>query len=631
YTCHIEQRALTRQGWRWLAWADKAILDDAGNVIAIVGVGRDTTERVDAENRLKRSELELRIRNRIVNVFLTVPDEDMYGEVLAIVLEAADSMLGLFGYINEDGDLVCPSMTREIWDQCQVPDKSVVLRKESWAGIWGRALQEKKILHSNSPFETPEGHIHIERAVAIPMLHHGSVIGLIMIGNKPTDYEDEDLRLLEAIGDKISPILHARLQRDLEQVRGVEIQDEKDSLQSQLLQSQKLDAIGVLAGGIAHDFNNILSSVQGYCDLALLRADPDTQIHKDLQQIEAAARRAAGLTRQLLLFSRKHPLELNLIDINSVVSAMLDMLQRLIGEGYTIHSNLSPDLWMLRGDRTGIEQAVMNMVVNARDAMPGGGDITIHAENVHLRAESQPPDLKERAGKYVRLSVSDEGTGMDEAVVVRMFEPFFTTKERGSGTGLGLSVVHGIVRQHGGWIDVASKQGKGTTFTIHLPALGAAQACDDGQEPASELHRGCGERILVVEDEAPLRELVVRVLMENGYVPSGVGSVSEALELFESENQAFDMVVSDVVLPDGNGLDMANALLERKPGLHLLLNSGYTDERSLRPKIRERGFRFLQKPFTVIDLLRAVKTALSEAQHEYETREGLASEGVEIR
>jgi len=248
-----------------------------------------------------------------------------------------------------------------------------------------------------------------------------------------------------------------------------------------------------------------------------------------------------------------------------------------------------------------------------------------------LRAESQPPERKDRAGKYVSLSVTDEGTGMDEAVKARIFEPFFTTKEMGSGTGLGLSVVHGIVQQHGGWIDVASKQGEGTTFTLYLRALGAKEAADDDRESPSELPRGRGERVLVVEDEAPLRELVVRVLKENGYMPSGAGSVSEALELFESEDQAFDMVVSDVALPDGNGLELAETLLQRTPDLHILLNSGYTDEKSLWPTIRERGFRFLPKPFAVIDLLRAVKTALSEARHEYETREGLTPEGVAIR
>jgi len=288
------------------------------------------------------------------------------------------------------------------------------------------------------------------------------------------------------------------------------------------------------------------------------------------------------------------------------------MLRRLIGEDVAIRSELALDLWTLRADPTNIEQVIVNLAVNARDAMPQGGRLTIRTENIILDPLQSQGIPEARPGRFVRLSIEDTGVGMSAEVVQHLFEPFFTTKGVGKGIGLGLAAVYGIVQQHGGWINVYSAPGQGAIFRIYLPALpGAVERRTAEAIPLAKL-RGNGERILLVEDERDVRAFASRALSRSNYVVLEAGRMAEALAIFAREKGEFDLVFSDVVLPDGSGLHLVDELLSRKPTLKVLLSSGYTDDKSRWAIIREKGFPFLQKPYSLIDLLRVVQAVIQQ-------------------
>jgi two-component system cell cycle sensor histidine kinase/response regulator CckA len=392
--------------------------------------------------------------------------------------------------------------------------------------------------------------------------------------------------------------------------RRKDAEDEREAMREQLFQSQKMEAIGALAGGVAHDFNNLMTAIQVSADVAMMKIDKGADVFKDFTEIRHAALRAAGLIRQLLLFSRKHPMEFVLIDVNVVIENLIKMLRRLIGEDISIETDLQEDLWTVRADIGNIEQVIMNLTLNARDAMPDGGRLMIQSKNIHVDAELCKTMAESREGKFLCLSIGDTGIGMSEELFQRIFEPFFTTKEAGKGTGLGLAVVYGIVSQHNGWIHVNSTPNKGSTFQIFLP--GIEDKPDEWVEPKDQIEtlRGAGEKILLVEDEEKVREFTGRALQRCGYTVFSCNSAEEAFSTFQNEKQQIDLVFTDVVLRDKNGIDMIEEMLIRKPDLQVLLSSGYMDQKSQWPIIRERGFPFLQKPYALSDLLRATHDAI---------------------
>ena len=381
-------------------------------------------------------------------------------------------------------------------------------------------------------------------------------------------------------------------------------------LEEQLLQSQKMEAIGRLAGGIAHDFNNLLIPIEGYSELLWCRFDPNDPLRKHLEQIKRAAHRAASLTQQILAFSRKQLLQPEVLDLNAVLANIGEMLGHLLGEDIELVTVLDPELKSVHADRGQIEQVIMNLAVNARDAMPKGGKLTIKTENIPLDEETSKAIPEALPGQFVRLSVEDTGVGMHKAMLDQIFDPFFSTKSPGVGTGLGLSVVHGIIKQHKGWVNVYSEPGLGSTFKVYLPAFPRKPEAEPGERLSLEAFRGRGERILVVEDEEEVRKFIAEALGGNGYVVSEAASIEEAQVLFEREDGAFRLVFSDVVLPDGSGPELVEQLLSRKPELRVLLSSGYTDERSEWEEILEKGFRYLQKPYILPDLLRTIREVL---------------------
>ncbi|NQT24254.1 response regulator [candidate division KSB1 bacterium] len=389
-----------------------------------------------------------------------------------------------------------------------------------------------------------------------------------------------------------------------------EAEEEREVMREQLFQSQKMEAIGALAGGVAHDFNNMMTAIQVSADVAMMKIDENETVFMDFKEIRQAALRAAGLIRQLLLFSRKHPMEFTLINVNTVIENLISMLYRLIGEDISIETDFEDSLWTARADIGNIEQVIMNLTLNARDAMPDGGRLMIQTKNINIDAELCKTMPEGREGKFLCLSIGDTGIGMSDEIVQRIFEPFYTTKDAGKGTGLGLAVVYGIVSQHNGWIHINSTPMKGSTFQVFLP--GIEDHPDEWVEPKEQIDllRGDGEKILIVEDEEKVREFTSRALQRCGYTVLVCKSAEEALVAFKREKQDIDLVFSDVVLCDRNGIEMIEEMLVQKADLNVLLSSGYMDQKSQWPIIRERGFPFLQKPYALSGLLQATHDAI---------------------
>jgi len=384
---------------------------------------------------------------------------------------------------------------------------------------------------------------------------------------------------------------------------------ERKRLEEQLLQSQKMEAVGQLAGGVAHDFNNILTAIVGYTDLLAAELGTNAQQLEDLEEIRKAARRAAALTRQLLAFSRKQVLEPRIIDVNGVVLNLDKMLRSLISENIELKTVLADDLAAARADPNQIEQVIMNLAINARDAMPEGGTVTIETGNATLDDAYAAQHVSVIPGEYVMLAVSDTGCGMDEKTQSRIFEPFFTTKPAGRGTGLGLSTVYGIVKQTGGNIWLYSEPGKGTTFKIYLPAIAALPEDIGKVAPADALPHG-GGTVLVVEDDEQLRRLTHRALASQGYTVLEADRGSTALDIARRHKGHIDLLLTDVIMPDTNGRTLAETIRAARPGLRVLYMSGYPDCAIASHGMLEPGVAYLAKPFTTDAVTRKVREVL---------------------
>jgi two-component system, cell cycle sensor histidine kinase and response regulator CckA len=378
--------------------------------------------------------------------------------------------------------------------------------------------------------------------------------------------------------------------------------------EEQLRQAQKMEAIGRLAGGVAHDFNNLLSVIMGYAQVLASELDPSVPSRSFVEEIQSAGLRAAQLTKQLLAFGRKQVLVPRLVDLNEIISDMARMLERIIGEDIDLRLVPAPELGLASLDPHQVEQIVMNLVVNARDAMPSGGKLTIETQNVTLDEEFATRHLGVAPGPFVMIAVTDTGAGLDADTRARIFEPFFTTKRGGQGTGLGLSTVFGIVQQSGGTIWVYSEVGRGTTFKIYFPVSdGHAEALRTS--PMPDVMRG-SETVLLVEDEPLVRTLVKKILTRLGYDVLEAASGAEALEIHKATGKRVDLLLTDVVMPNMSGVELAAALRERLPGLRVLMMSGYTDNAMQHHGARTEELPLLDKPIDVHSLGKRVREAL---------------------
>jgi len=389
-------------------------------------------------------------------------------------------------------------------------------------------------------------------------------------------------------------------------------ESENRRLQSELMHVQKMDAIGMLAGGIAHDFNNLITAIQGSAEMAMMDVAPQSSPHEDLRQIQLASERAANLTRQLLLFSRKHPMQKTTQSLNTLIEELLKMLHRLVGEPIAMHMKLAPDLWPAKLDRGTLEQAIVNLVVNARNAMPDGGRITLSTLNIpaerakQLHTEAKPPV------DTICLVVEDTGLGMPQETMAHIFEPFYTTRKGEGGTGLGLSVVHGIVKQHDGWLKVFSHPGRGTRFELYFPAHATIETPPVYPSQHVPMPEGHGECILVVEDDASVRRFTAGALKRHGYKIIEAENADSARKIFEDRIGHVHLLLSDLVLPDYSGLDLAQSLMQADDHLKCILGSGYFDREHDEKTSANAAIHFLRKPYDLKTLVSTVHQVLTQ-------------------
>jgi len=445
---------------------------------------------------------------------------------------------------------------------------------EPAAGQWEqsirRVLETGQLIDAEDAFPTPDGLRYFHTRLTPELAQDGSVYSVLSVARDVT---------------------------------------ERRSLEAQLLQAQKMEAVGRLAGGVAHDFNNVLTAIMGYSELALDALPEEHPEHNHIEEIRNAGERAAALTRQLLAFSRKQILQPEVLCLNEVVSGMTKMLRRMIPEDVELVAVLDPALDRVKLDPVQMEQVLMNLAVNARDAMPKGGKLTLETANAELDVAYTKSHPEVQPGHYVMLAVSDTGCGMDRETQARIFEPFFTTKEKSKGTGLGLSTVYGIVKQSGGSIFVYSEPGKGTAFKIYLPRVEEVLEPQRASAGPRELPKGT-ETVLVAEDDETIRRMIYEILQYAGYAVLEAGRGEEALRLAGEHAGPIHLLITDMVMPGMGGRDLARRLAALRPGVRVLYVSGYTDDAIVRHGVLESGLAFLQKPFKPEALLLKVRETL---------------------
>ncbi len=558
----VEHKAFRPDGTiLWEQVSGVPIFDEEGNIAAYRGTASDITERKRIEEELRESE------RRFKDLFDYAPVGYHEIDVEGRIVNVNKKELEMLGY--DYGEMV----GQFLWNFVLEEGTSRQNVLEKLAGI-------------KPPGESFERIYKKKDGSPLPVLIKDSIL------------RDQEWKII-GIRSTIQDITELKKK-----------EQEISSLQEQLRQAQKMEAIGRLAGGIAHDFNNILSVIKGSAQLSLMDLREGDPLYSNLKEIERSADRASALTRQLLAFSRKQIMEMRVIDLNDLIRNFEKMLRRMLGEDIELLTYLSEPLGRVKADPGQIEQVIMNLVVNARDAMPRGGKLTIETANVGLDEEYARRHIGVRPGPYVMLSITDTGVGMTKEVQERIFEPFFTTKEMGRGTGLGLSTVYGIVKQSGGNIWVYSEPGKGTTFKIYLPRV-EAEVSEVRREVEGEVPRG-SETLLVIEDEETVRKLAVRLLKRQGYNVLEAPDGGKAFILCEKYRDPIHLILTDVVMPGMSGRELAERLKRIHPEARVLYMSGYTDNSIIHHGVLEEGIDFIQKPFTFENLLRKVREVLDK-------------------
>ena len=710
---------------RTFVYSKTAFTDAQGQVSGMVGIMMDISRRKLAEQELEASQQNLSIHGRISESFLLCSGDEIYDEILKIIVEISQSTYGLFGYLDEERNIIVPALTSEVWEDCLIPEKTFVFSWEKICNsIFGRTVTGKASIRTNLKANVPEGHVPIENILTVPIIFQDAVIGIFAVANKASGYGEAEERRLKDVAEYIAPILQSRLQQEKEEQRrrkseayilkqakvleqsldGIAIADlegviqyvnpawaalhgytpdeltgvnldtfstpgtmktERDSHPAQLKpgifhtetaehrrkdgtvfsarisiftlkddrgtpvnivayvrditeekrldnllhQAQKMEAVGQLAGGIAHDFNNMLSPILGYADLILMNMKPEEPYYQELLQIRKAGERAKDLTWQLLALSRKQIMEMKNVDLNTVVTDLNKILRRTIREDIAINVSLSPKPMLIKGDTGNIGQILINLAVNAQDAMPNGGTIFIETADAVLDESYTTVHPGLLPGRYAMLSLSDTGCGMDQHTIEHIYEPFFTTKDPGKGTGLGLATIFGIVKQHNGYIMVYSEPGTGTTFKVCFPKIQDEEGADAEIVEIEEFKPGT-ETVLVVEDEESVRDLACRILRDYGYTVISAEDAQECLRIIEQYKGSIDLLLTDVIMPGMNGKQLFDSITAAIPSIKVIFLSGYTNDVLFKHGLLMPGTNFISKPFTVRELTGKVRAVL---------------------
>jgi len=540
---------------------------------------------------------------RLVTVVQELSRARTLEDIQVIVRQAARQLTGADGatFVLRDGDkcfYADEDAIAPLWKGMRFPLTACI---SGWAMLNARPAVIEDI-YADSRIPADAYRPTFVKSLAMVPIRTSAPIGAI--GNywatrrMPSDSE---VRLLQALADSTSIA-----------IENVQSQSALVRTELQLQHAQKMEAVGRLAGGVAHDFNNVLSVILSYATMIKDDLSPGEPLYADIDEIKIAGERAAELTRQLLAFSRQQALETKVLDLDQVVGGMEKMLRRLLGADIELTLLPATQLWKVRADPGQVEQVVMNLAVNARDAMPQGGKLTIEVKNAELDEEYAGAHHEVRPGCYVMLAVSDSGAGMDRATLARIFEPFFTTKEKGKGTGLGLATVFGIVKQSGGHVWVYSEPGEGSSFKVYLPRVDGQAASSVTEVPVARETRGT-ETVLLVDDDDQVRAVARGILRRLGYVVLEASNGGEALLIAEQHPAKIHLLLTDVVLPRMSGRQIAERIAGMRPGIEVLFMSGYTDDAVLQHGILESGVAYLQKPLTPSSLGRKVRQVLDGA------------------
>jgi two-component system, cell cycle sensor histidine kinase and response regulator CckA len=584
-----------------------------GKPIGFAGVNIDISEmkRVEAQLRQKTNQLQT-ITDAMARFLETGSSQEANHILLQGALRESQSSYGFAGILADgpvlrvlahEGVIWSQETNREFYENAvRTYERVGYLEFKNLNNLFGKVITTGQPVLSNDCKNDPRsgglpaGHPPLNSFLGVPVLKEGAAIGMIGVANRPEGYTNAQAEQLQVLA-QTAGILFDSYRRKQDQ----------EKLEEQLRQSQKMEAIGRLAGGIAHDFNNVLTVIKGYSHF-LMQDNVSPEIREPVSGIQNAADRATDLTRQLLAFSRRQVFEARVFDLNSLIREIAPMIQRLIGEDIELKFTYETVAATIKADKSQIQQVLLNLAINARDAMPRGGQLTIRTGIGELEAATRRAHPHLSPGRFVLISVADNGSGIDAAALPYIFDPFFTTKDLGKGTGLGLSTVYGIVEQSGGAIEVETEIGRGTTFHIGLPF--ALESAETESEPAQDVKATSIETILLVEDDDPVRVVASRTLRENGYEILEAANGEEALRLGKEFDRPIHLILTDVVMPGASGPETAAQLKLIRPEAQTLFMSGHVGETIVRHGIDESGFAFIEKPFTPQSLLRKVQQVL---------------------
>lgn len=609
-----EKRYLHRDGQDvWIDLSVTPIRDDEGEIVALIGAGMDVTQRKETESKLA---WELEVHAAVARLGNTLLDPSLsIGKIADLVLDEARAISrSEHGFVSavdpETGDNVGYTVTRmmESDELAQMSELALSPGPDGrYPGLLGHALNTGQPFFTNEPGRheafrgVPQDHGAVESFLTVPVVFDGDPLGQIAVANAPGGYTERELEAVK----RFAHLYGLALQRERETKT-------RQELEKQLRHSQKMEAIGRLASGTAHDFNNLLMAASAQSEMALRKLSEDHPARRNVRQIRATTERGRELTKQLLIFARKQELELRPLDLNELIQGFGYMLRRTLREDIVVRIRPRDEAIWIKGDATQIEQILMNISVNAQDAMPNGGALTIEVEAARLGPEDPTSTPELRPGSYALLRVRDTGQGMSPETAARAFEPFFTTKAPGEGTGLGLSTAYGIVRQHDGQVRLETEPGRGTTFSIMFPRLEAPTRPSTASDRTSALPQG-NETILVVEDDQIVRKSLCRMLGMLGYQVLEAPTPSAALATASERLDSINMLMTDIVMPEMNGVRLADEVVRIIPGIRVLFVSGYPDEVLARYHLVEPSTNYLRKPFSISELSYKIREVLEKA------------------